>query len=70
MAIDRVLIDLGLHETEARFYLAALELGQAPVRDVAAKAGISRTNAYDVFERLLEQRLVSAGAGDRRAAPC
>jgi len=63
VAIDRVLIDLGLHETEARFYLAALELGQAPVRDVAAKAGISRTNAYDVFARLLEQRLVSQVPG-------
>lgn len=63
MAIDRVLIDLGLHETEAQFYLAALELGQAPIRDVAAKAGISRTNAYDVFARLLEQRLVSQVPG-------
>ena len=63
MAIDRVLMDLGLHETEARFYLAALELGQAPIRDVAAKAGISRTNAYDVFARLLEQRLVSEVPG-------
>jgi sugar-specific transcriptional regulator TrmB len=63
MAIDRVLIDLGLHETEARFYLAALELGQAPMRDVAAKAGISRTNAYDVFARLLEQRLVGQVPG-------
>lgn len=63
MPLDRVLIDLGLHETEARFYLAALELGQAPMRDVAAKAGISRTNAYDVFARLLEQRLVSQVPG-------
>lgn len=63
MAIERVLIDLGLHETEVRFYLAALELGQAPMRDVAAKAGISRTNAYDVFARLLEQRLVGQVPG-------
>lgn len=67
MAIDSVLVDLGLHETEARFYLAALELGQAPMRDVARKAGISRTNAYDVFARLLEHRLVGAvpGSSDR-----
>jgi sugar-specific transcriptional regulator TrmB len=63
MALDRVLIDLGLHETEAQFYLAALELGQAPMRDVAAKAGISRTNAYDVFARLAEQRLVAQVPG-------
>ncbi len=57
--IERVLTDIGLHETEVRFYLAALELGQAPMRDIARKAGISRTNAYDVFSRLLEQRLVN-----------
>jgi sugar-specific transcriptional regulator TrmB len=59
MALDRVLMDIGLTETEVRFYLAALELGQAPIRDVAAKAGIGRTNAYDVFARLAEHRLVS-----------
>jgi sugar-specific transcriptional regulator TrmB len=59
MDIDRALVEFGLHETEARFYLAALELGQAPMREVASKAGVSRTNAYDVFTRLLEQRLVS-----------
>ena len=53
MGIDQILVQLGLQETEARFYLAALELGPASVRDVAAKAGISRTNAYDVFARLL-----------------
>lgn len=59
MSIRRVLADVGLQDTEARFYLAALELGQASVRDVAAKADITRTNAYDVFARLLEQGLVT-----------
>lgn len=59
MSIDQVLVQLGLQETEAKFYLAALELGQASVRDIATKAGISRTNAYDVFARLLEQGLVT-----------
>jgi sugar-specific transcriptional regulator TrmB len=67
MSIDQVLVQVGLNETEARFYLAALELGQAPVRDIAAKAGISRTNAYDVFARLLEHGLVAeAGAGPKK----
>lgn len=59
MSIDRVLAQIGLQETEAKFYLAALELGQASVRDIATKAGISRTNAYDVFSRLLDQKLVT-----------
>lgn len=59
MSIDQVLVQIGLHEKEARFYLAALELGQASVRDIAEKAGISRTNAYDVFSRLHEEGLVT-----------
>jgi len=58
MSFDQVLKQIGLQETEAKFYLAALELGQASVRDIAIKAGISRTNAYDVFSRLLEEKLV------------
>ncbi len=67
MSIDQVLAQIGLQETEARFYLAALELGEAPVRDIAAKAGISRTNAYDVLARLLEQKLVTqvGGSGNK-----
>jgi len=67
MSIDQVLAKIGLQETEAKFYLAALELGEATVRDIAAKAGISRTNAYDVFARLLEQNLVTqvGGAGNK-----
>lgn len=67
MSIDQVLAQIGLQETEAKFYLAALELGEASVRDIAAKAGISRTNAYDVFARLLEQKLVTqvGGAGNK-----
>jgi len=59
MSTDQILVQIGLQETEARFYLAALELGQSSVRDIAAKAGISRTNAYDVFSRLLQQGLVT-----------
>jgi HTH-type transcriptional regulator, sugar sensing transcriptional regulator len=59
MDLVQVLTDLGLQETEGRFYLAALELGQAPVREIASKADISRTNAYDVHARLLEQGLVT-----------
>ncbi len=63
MDLVQVLTDLELQETEGRFYLAALELGQAPVREIASKAEISRTNAYDVHARLLEQGLVTQVPG-------
>ena len=68
MELIRGLIALGLTEIEGRFYLAALELGQASVRDIASKAGITRTNAYDVYARLLDQKLVTGLAnGNGRA---
>ena len=59
MAIEDELRRLGLDGKEARFYLAALELGQAPVRVIADKAGISRTNAYDVLGRLHRKGVVT-----------
>lgn len=68
MDIVRALSELGIHETEARFYVAALELGGAPMRDVAEKAGISRTNAYDVFQRLRQQGLVTEVSGTNSKA--
>lgn len=70
--LERTLVELGLHDTEARFYLAALALGQAPIREIAEKAGISRTNAYDVLARLEEQGLASSegeGARNMRVIP-
>lgn len=70
--LERTLVELGLHETEARFYLAALELGEAPIREIAAKAGISRTNAYDVLARLEAQGLLTseeAGPRNMRVVP-
>ncbi len=59
MALEDKLTRLGLDPKEARFYLAALELGQAPVRVIAHQAGISRTNAYDVLARLLRKGAVT-----------
>jgi HTH-type transcriptional regulator, sugar sensing transcriptional regulator len=69
MGLEDQLTRLGLDMKEAKFYLAALELGQASVRVVADKAGISRTNAYDVFSRLLAKGTVTRverGAGRRK----
>jgi sugar-specific transcriptional regulator TrmB len=59
MTVEEALAQIGISGKRARFYLAALELGQAPVQVVARKAGISRTTAYDVLARLAEDGLVS-----------
>ena len=59
MGFEDTLAKLGIHGKQARFYLAALELGEAPVHQVAQKAGISRTTAYDILAKLLHEGLVT-----------
>jgi HTH-type transcriptional regulator, sugar sensing transcriptional regulator len=59
MDIEKVLNELGIDGSRAHFYLAALELGDAPVTAIAAKAGIGRSNAYEVLNRLASMGLVS-----------
>lgn len=70
--MDKKLQALGMDDKELRFYLAALELGSASVTEVAMRAGVSRTNGYDLLERLERRGLVaqeSEGAGTRRVIP-
>ncbi|MDO8839351.1 MAG: helix-turn-helix domain-containing protein [Parvibaculum sp.] len=59
MELENKLAALGLTGKRARFYLAALELGDETVTAVAQQAGIERTTAYALFEKLLEDGLVT-----------
>lgn len=49
----------GIDGHKADFYLASLELGEATVAAIAQKAGIGRTNAYEVLDRLVASGFVS-----------
>jgi len=51
--------DAGLNETEAKIYLASLELGQTSVSRIAKKAGIKRTTVYLSLENLMQKGLAS-----------
>jgi HTH-type transcriptional regulator, sugar sensing transcriptional regulator len=66
MDLEDALAQIGISGKPARFYLAALEFGQAPVHELAEKAGISRTTAYDVLARLARDGLVSRLEKDGR----
>lgn len=50
------LIDLiksaGMTEKESKVYLAALELGEGTVQDIAKKSGVIRTSLYYIIDRL------------------
>lgn len=58
--IDKDLQALGLNEKEAKVYLASLELGQATVQNIAAKASIKRPTTYFIIESLMERGLMSS----------
>ncbi len=59
MALEETLARLGIEGRRARFYLAALELGEAPITAVARKAGVSRTTAYDLLTRCVGDGLLT-----------
>lgn len=56
--MEEKLAKIGITGKLFKLYLAAVELGEAPVQEVAARAGLARTTAYDVLERLEQQELI------------
>ena len=57
--MSSILEKLGLSEKEAKVYLAALELAQDTVQNIAKKAGVNRPTAYFILERLMQLGLIS-----------
>lgn len=66
MKLERVLEEFGLTNREARVYLAALELGESSIQDIAKKAGIERTGTYYIIETLGREGIVSKIEKDKK----
>ncbi len=63
----KLLLNVGLLPSESKVYLAALELGASTVQNIAKKAGISRTAAYEAIELLKQRGLIAdSTVGKRR----
>lgn len=58
MQLNEVLAQFGLDFKEDEVYLALLELGTSTVVQIAKKAGIKRTTAYDVLSGLEKKGLI------------
>ena len=56
---EQILKEYGLSDNEIKVYLASLVLGTSKVNEIAKKAGLLRTTAYEVLKSLVEQGLVS-----------
>lgn len=50
---------IGLSEKEAKVYLAAMELGQAPVQKISQKAKVNRATTYVILEGLQKKGVIS-----------
>ena len=59
MNLQEVLQEFGLTERQAKVYLAALELGEGTVSEIAQKAQVERTGTYYVLESLKLKGLTS-----------
>jgi len=57
--LSQHLQEIGLSEKESLVYLAALELGQAPVQTIANKAKVNRATTYVVLESLMKKGIVT-----------
>ena len=59
MEIKEMLKETGLTDSEARIYLALLELGPSLAGKISRKTGIHRRNVYDITERLIKKGLIA-----------
>jgi len=57
---EAILREWGLSDKEAKVYLALLQLGTTTVNQVAERADLIRTTAYDVLKVLRERGLVAS----------
>ena len=56
---EKIIEDIGLTGTEAKVYVALLELGSATAGEIAKKIKSYRRNVYDFLDKLIERGLVS-----------
>jgi sugar-specific transcriptional regulator TrmB len=56
----------GLTTKQAKVYLAALQLGASSIQNIALKAQVERTNAYDAVQHLIDQHLLATVAVGKR----
>ena len=59
MEIQVILKNFGLSEKEISVYLSLIELGPAPVREIAAKSKVNRGTTYDILKSLINLGIVS-----------
>ncbi len=60
LSLTKILEKTGLRTTEAKVYMASLELGAASVSNIAKEANIKRTTVYPALKSLIEKGLMNS----------
>jgi len=60
MSLIKVLNDIGFEKTEAKIYLATLQLGESPASAIAKNAGIKRPSAYVTLKSLIRRGYITS----------
>lgn len=63
----QLLTGIGLDATQARVYVAVLELGEATVQQIAQKTKIKRTSLYFILDRLAQNGLVHQSRTEKKS---
>lgn len=66
IALENLFKELGVNDEQAKVYLAALELGQGNMNELAEKAGLKRTSVYNYVKELITKRLITTGKKRKR----
>lgn len=61
-----ILKQLGLNENEAKFYLAALELGPSTILKLSHKTGLQRSSIYEFMGDLIEKGVIETVISGKR----
>lgn len=58
-SLKKTLQEIGLSHNEAKVYIALTQLGEAPASEIAKRAGVPRTTAISLLEKLEKENYIS-----------
>ncbi len=65
-SLENLFKELGINDELAKVYLAALELGQANMKELSEKAKLKRTSVYNYVRDLISKKLLTTGRKRKR----
>jgi HTH-type transcriptional regulator, sugar sensing transcriptional regulator len=65
--LEALLVGAQFTSTEAKMYLAVLEMGSASLMEITKRAGIAKTSTYEALEVLRERKMIRVSRRGKRS---